>query len=147
VLVRCAQNKGHRLKFQWTGPRRVITVKSDLVFEVENLADGKRETVHARRLQLYRADLDGEEVDPNLQRAAEDTEAVYQGARELRAIREKGNQIQIPVEWDGLPDKVDMTWEPVNQVNEDLPQLLRDFLQTPGMRDLKDKALSMCSLN
>ena len=145
VLVRRAQNKGHKLKFLWTGPRKVIAVRSDLVFEVENLADGRCETVHARRLILYRADFDGVEVDPQLMRAAEHSEAVYQDAHHLCDIRERAGLIEIQVEWEGLPDKVDQTWEPLKSVSEDLPDMLNEFLSSSGKQRLKEKAFSMCS--
>lgn len=83
VLVRRAVTKGHKLQFIWTGPRRIVSVHSDLVYEVEDLLDSKRSTVHARRLQLYRADMDGKAVNPKLQRAAEHAEATFQDAKAL----------------------------------------------------------------
>lgn len=114
-------------------------MKSDLVYEVEDLLKAKQETVHARRLLLYRTDLDGTVVDPKLQRAAEPTETSYQIARGLCNIREKDGTFDVQVEWDGLPDEVDMTWEPMIQVHEDMPELLSDFLKTNGNRKLKRK--------
>jgi len=145
VLVRRSTKKGHKLKFQWIGPRRVTAVKSALVFEVEDLLNThKRDVVHSRRLILYRSDMDGKEVDPNLLRAAEHTETVYQDAQALRAIRLKDGRLEIQVEWEGLPDTVDRTWEPLQQVNEDLPQLLENFLQTAGTRKLKEDAMAQC---
>ena len=47
------------------------------------------------------------------------------------------------VEWEGLPDTVDLTWEPFEQVLEDLPGLLEDFLHTSGKWELKQKALAL----
>lgn len=77
VLVRRAQRKGHKLQFVWRGPRRLTAVKSDWVYEVQDLPQAKRGTVHARRLILYRAGLDGHEVDPILMRYAEHSETTY----------------------------------------------------------------------
>lgn len=71
VLVRRAVSKGHKLQFIWTGLRRIVSVKSDLLYEVKDLLDSKRAMVHARRLQLYRADMDGKALNPKLQWAAE----------------------------------------------------------------------------
>lgn len=144
VLVRRAAKKGHKLKFLWIGPRRVTAVKSDLVFEVEDLLHAKREVVHARRLQLYRADMDKKPVEERLLRAAQHTEAVYQDALALRAIRSTDGAIDIQVEWEGLPDNIDLTWEPLQQVQEDLPELLETYLQTSGSRKLKETALAQC---
>lgn len=73
VLVRRAQKKGHKLQFIWRGLRRVVAVKSDWVYEVEDLILREKETVQARRLTLYRTGLDGSTLDPILLRYAEHT--------------------------------------------------------------------------
>lgn len=43
----------------------------------------------------------------------------------------------IQIEWSGLPDRSDSTWEPILQVEEDLPGMLEDFLETARERELK----------
>ena len=53
-LVRQAQPGRHKLQFVWRGPRRISSVRSDWMFEVENLITNKKEVVHARRLHTYR---------------------------------------------------------------------------------------------
>ena len=97
--------------------------------------------MHARRICLYRAGMDGKEVDPGLLKAAEHTEAAYQDAHELVGIRKCGDRIDIAVQWEGLPDEDDRTWEPLLQVHEDIPRLLTDFLESPGQKKLKATAL------
>eukprot|EP00171_Calliarthron_tuberculosum_P002687 IDg2687t1 len=109
VLVRHAVGGRHKLAFVWTGPHRVANAKSDHVFVIENLISGKREAVHARRLQLYRADMDGKPVTQQLLRAISRTETRYETVNALRGIRADGASINIQVEWDGLPDEVDHT--------------------------------------
>ena len=89
VLVRRAQKKGHKLHFVWRGPRRVTSVRSNWVFEVEDLVQHKRETVHCRRPVRYRCGLDGQEVDPILPRFAEHSETTYQDASEVKDISDK----------------------------------------------------------
>lgn len=145
VLVRRAQRKGHKLQFVWRGPRRVTEVKSAWVCEVEDLIHRKRETVHARRLVFYRAGLEDKEVDPILLRYAEHSETTYQDAKQLCDIRKGAAGIEVLVEWEGLPDKIDLTWEPLGQVTDDLPGILQDFLHTSGKRNLKKEALQLCS--
>eukprot|EP00171_Calliarthron_tuberculosum_P004595 IDg4595t1 len=71
VLVRRAVDRGHKLSYRWTGPRRVLTEVSPLVFEVEDLLTKRVERAHARRLMLYRADMDGVAVDQRLADMAE----------------------------------------------------------------------------
>lgn len=146
VLVRRAHDKGHKLKFMWCGPRRIVNVKSAWVYVVQNILSSKQETVHARRLMKYKSDIDGKEVDPGLLSYAEHLETSYQDSLALRAIRARDNHIEILVEWDGLPDELDQTWEPLQQVSEDLPGMLQDFLCSVHNRTLKTKALTACSL-
>jgi len=69
---------------------------------------------------------------------------MYQDAQELRAIRKNNSQIEIQVEWEGLTDNVDLTWEPLQQFHEDLPGLLEIFLQSAGHRKLKEEAQAQC---
>lgn len=48
--------------------------------------------------------------------------------------------MKINVEWEGLPHKDDWTWEPINQVREDLPGMVEDHLPSHGRRVLKTQA-------
>lgn len=146
VLVRRATASAHKLGFKWIGPRRIREVKSELVFEVEDLLHGKTETVHARRLLLYRADLDGENVHEDLLRAAHHTETLYQDANASRSIRKHEENIEVQVEWSGLSGHVDLTWKPLLTFKEDIPEMLEAFLHSPGQRKLKQAALEQCSL-
>lgn len=144
MLLWMVQHKRHRLKFLWTDRRRVVAFKSSLVFETENFVDGKRDTVHTRRPLLYRADMDGVEVTPELLKAAEHTGKVYQDANDLCEIREKSGQVDVQVEWYGLPDMVDRTWEPLQQVSKDLLDMSREYLTSAQKRSLKEKAYALC---
>ena len=145
VLVRRPQPKGHKLQFLWRGPRRVTSVKSEWVYQVEPLDGGKAELVHARRLTLYRSDMDGCEPEPALLAAAKHSEVVVEMAKRIRDIRRKDNSFEFMIEWEGLPDSVDMTWEPLETVKEDLPGILQDYLYTANKRELNHQALKLCS--
>ena len=148
VLVRTKGSTGHKLQFKWRGPRRITNVVSDLVYEVENLITKKRETVHARRLQFYRSDFDGKEVSLSLTSATEHLETHYQTAHALQNIRQNSStgRLEVAVECAGLPDSDDYTWEPVEQINEDLPGMFHDYLHTSGKRALKRQALAQFNL-
>lgn len=141
VLVRRGVPGKHKLSFDWVGPRRVVEVKSDWVFIVEDLLRGDRRVAHARRLILYRADMDGQPVSPSLLSAAHASESTIEIAHALHSIREEHGSLEVLVEWEGLPDDVDRTWEPVSQIHEDLPGILEDFLHSQDQRQLKLKAL------
>lgn len=142
VLVRRAQKKGHKLQFVWKGPRRISRVKSKWVFEVEDLIEKKLETVHARRLMWYRADREDSEISPELLEYATHSETIYQDAEKLLDIRREDG-LEVHVEWQGLPDRVDRTWEPVAQLIVDIPGMLKEYLETPGKDDLKAEALKL----
>lgn len=55
--------------FKWAGPLRVLQVKADNLSEVEDLVRRRSKIVHGRRLLLYCAELDRNEVHSNLPRA------------------------------------------------------------------------------
>lgn len=95
VLVRRAVSAGHKLNFKWTGPRRVITAKSELVFEVEDLLQRKSEAVHARHRILYLANMDRKTAHPTLVRAAEHNETTYQDAPAPRVIHKTNEGIEL----------------------------------------------------
>jgi len=90
--------------------------------------------------------MDGKEVCPSLRKTAEHSEMSYQILQELRNIREVDGELQVEVEWEGLPDRDDWTWEPLQQIFEDVPGRLEDFLNTTGARVLKKRALTQCNL-
>ncbi len=48
VFVRRAQDRGHKLNFRWIGPRRVVGIVSDLVYDVAKL-DGSVDGARALR--------------------------------------------------------------------------------------------------
>lgn len=60
----------------------------------------------------------------------------------LQCIRNAEERMRINVEWDGLPARKDWTWEPIEQVREDLPGMLEDYLAAEGHRVLKTQARS-----
>jgi hypothetical protein len=44
---------GEKLTFHWRGPKRIVGVLSDFLFEVEDLRNGKVSNFHAQRLRFY----------------------------------------------------------------------------------------------
>lgn len=145
VLVRSATSPPHKLAFMWQGPRRIVETKSELVFIVEDIVSGKREVVHAARIILYRDDLRGKEVSDELRAAAEHSCANYQMASAIHDIRSGQSGYELQVEWDGLPDSVDFTWEPASTLHEDIPVMVMEFLQTSGKTALKTNLRSQLS--
>lgn len=77
VLVRRAQPGEHKLRFIWQGPRRITQVRSEWLYEVQNLITAKCGLVYARRSHLYRPSIDEKDVLPSLLKAAEHSESNY----------------------------------------------------------------------
>lgn len=50
------------------------------------------------------------------------------------------------MEWNGLPDEIDWTWESLSQANEDVPELLKELLTTTGNMNCKQEALRLLKL-
>ena len=144
VLVSSSVNTmgTHKLMPKWKGPRRIVSCDSERVYKVENLITKKQEKVHARRMILYRADMDGVDVDSKLMEQAEFSEKTVQIAKRIHSIRQGDDDEEVRIEWEGLPSELDWSWEPINLIWEDIPGVLEHFLHTAGNRHLKSKALA-----
>lgn len=88
----------HKYSMKWKGPGRIVSCKSDMVFEINYLISKKRIKVHARRMLLYRADMDGTEVEPKPLKQAEFSEGIVHIAEALHSIRWGGTNMEIVVE-------------------------------------------------
>ena len=47
-------------------------------------------------------------MDLSLLQMAENSETIYEDAPALKDIRERNGQLYVQVEWEGLPDVIDM---------------------------------------
>lgn len=129
----------------WRDLRAISDGKSGSAFEVKDLLKGSKEVVHADRLTLYRAQMYNTIIDSALLRYAQNSETSYQDTKELTGIRQGNMGIEISVQKEGLPDKVNFIWEPLSQVAEDLPGCLHLYLRTAWDPALKKKSLLLCS--
>lgn len=128
ALMRTKGTIVHKLKFKWRRLRGITKLVSDLVYEVENLITKKMETVHARRLKFYMADLDEKEVSPSLTAAAEHLETQSQTAHAMQDIRQNSimGRLEVAVEWAGFLISL---ITPGNQYNRYL-KIYLDFFMT-----------------
>ena len=127
--VLCGRIQGShapKLQIRWLGPRRIVTVLTDWLFDVEDLRDGRISRHHASRLKLFAAkDL---EVTQDLLDHVAYVEGGYI-VEELRDLKfdPKTKTWVIQVKWAGL-DELENTWEPAVSLNEDVPAMVRTFL-------------------
>lgn len=120
-------------------------VVSELIYEVECLADGKVETVHAAGLLPYRSNLEGTEVSSHLLRHGEHSEAKYEIIEIFMDIDEGDDGIMVLNQWVRLPDKCDFTWQSFKELYEDVPEALDEFLQECDKVELAAKAKNLLS--
>ena len=130
VLVRRAQDKGHKLNFRWFGPRRIVHVYSDLVYDVAKLNGSDVEQVHCARLILYRHASENSVVSKELLDLADRSEAQYELVEKIIAIGEEHYGIFLQVQWLGLPDAIDYTWVSLKTLFEDMPDFVTEFLNS-----------------
>ena len=123
---------GNKLMAKWLGPMRIDSCVNDHVYMVSNMATGKTWQVHTQRLRPY-ADASlhvTEEIKEHLRYVKH-----RMTVKKLSKIRYDSEQknLQILVEWLGLEPE-EATWEPVENLLEDVPRLVRDYHRKLGRR-------------
>jgi hypothetical protein len=132
VLVAIPKQKiRNKMQIRWSGPYRVIEVINDLIFKVEKLDSTKSEIVHAQRMRFY---CEKDYLSEEFQTTEIDTTEKFE-ISELLDIRSSSSGYEILVRWLGF-EKSDDTWEPVQQIFEDIPLILHDFLIQKGQEDI-----------
>lgn len=116
-------NEGEKLYLRWRGPRRVVSAINDWVYLVEDLRNGELSEVHATRLKFYR---DSSLHETAILSHVLSSETGMQVQRLLRLI-ETTDGIKVAVRWQGLT-RDDDTEEPLHNVYEDVPTLLKKLL-------------------
>lgn len=91
MLIRIARadqpSKSHKISFRWIGSRRIVQVISSHVYICENINTLKREQVHYRWLQLYKAKEENQPSDSNLLKHAQFTEHSIQIVKCIHDIK------------------------------------------------------------
>lgn len=147
VVVRRASDRGHKLRFKWFGPLRITAVHSPLVYSVTSLSNGKTERVHCARILKYDDSLQGSTVPQEMIDIALRTEARYEVVEKILDIGEAPDGIFFQVQWDGLPDKEDWTWQPAADLYADIPDGVRHFLSTCRKKTLVSKLKLQLSIS
>lgn len=123
VLIRRAVRSKHKIDHIWKGAKRILEVILGLVYDVVDIfgEEPKRERVHAKRMVLYRPNMEDKEVDESLLKYAEYSSSAYEVAVTLRGLRKADRRMETQIEWECVPSTDEWTWEPIEQVREDLP--------------------------
>ncbi len=118
-----------KIKMKWTGPHLIVKIDvSDLVFEVQNAISGEKFFSHSSRMKLYQpqnfSNLSVSELE---QVAFNDKEYRF----EIEKLHELHynhfqNRFEFQVYWKGF-DAIDATFEPVENLVKDVPNLVFSF--------------------
>ena len=140
MVAKRVSNDGHKLRVRWKGPRRISRVVSEYVYEVEDLVDQTHAVVHANRLKFYAdSHLD---VTEELLDTIDHNEPHYNTVEKLMDLRfnEASEKFEVQVKWKGF-DHEKPTWEPFENIQEDVPDLSTRFLDKFPNRTLVRMAL------
>ncbi|KAF4045960.1 Calponin homology domain-containing proteinromo [Phytophthora infestans] len=111
---------------KWCGPARVVDTSSNWIFVVENLLTGERREAHASRLKFF-ADAELGITEDLLAQVAHNSEGhVVEELKEAR-YNSTAKTHELLVKWRGLTEE-ENSWEPVQNVIEDVPVLVKKFL-------------------
>lgn len=121
-----ASQRGPKPQLKWHGPFQVVKVHSDFIFTIKNIVSGQTEEAHGRRLKFFR------NSDYEVTEALRDHLAHQEGdllvIEEFLGIRRRRGTVEIKVKWKGF-DATETDWVDVTLLKEDVPVLLRDYVE------------------
>ncbi len=144
-LVGSVSRRRSKLQIRWLGPRRIVQAITDWIFVVEDLRNGKQSTHHVSRLKLFAA------KDLLVTQDLLDHVAYVEGGHIVEELRDcRFDKVQkhwtILVKWMGLSE-AETTWEPVMNLIEDVPSLVRAFILARGEEANVREMARQCSLS
>lgn len=147
VVVAKAKKPPHKLSFTWTGPRRVVAVKSPAVCIVQDLLTNKEETVHVARMRKYCGSLDNVEIPEQVLDLVDRTTSKYDIVDQIIDLRKVEGAFWLRVRWDGLPEPRDYTWANLVDLHEDIPDMVEHYLRTCSKKRLAQSAAAQLKIN
>ncbi len=136
VLIARQQGKtGNKLRVNWRGPFQITRVQSEFIFECKEFINKKHSLVHANRLKFY---ADSKlNVTEELLDTIEHNAPHYNTINRLLDLRRNPitGDFEVKAEWKGF-DYEEPDWEPFDILQEDVPEMLEEFLQTFPEKDL-----------
>ena len=121
----------------------MCTSISTHVFEVEKLATREKMEVHITRLKYY-ADSSLRVTEDIIAHAND--EDLRLEVEKLVDAREHEGGIQLLVSWKGF-DEVEMSWEPINTLLEDIPTLVKAYIRhIPPSHHLRQRLRAMIGM-
>lgn len=128
VLVRRARDRGPKLYFKLYGTCRITAVYSSLVYGLTSLLGGNTERIYSARLTKYQDSLLWKEVLQETLDLADRTQSSYEIIDKIIDIQQAPDGIFFQVQWECLPDKRDWTWHSISELYDDVPDIVKQFL-------------------
>jgi Integrase core domain/Chromo (CHRromatin Organisation MOdifier) domain len=126
LVARRDHHAGDKLTLRWRGPQRIVGTLSDHVYEVQDLVNDGITSVHISRLRFYHDPSLDISADLLAQISHNNQGYTVQSLVDLRYDPE-GQEFLVLVSWLGF-EPHENTWEPLLQLSEDIPDLVRQFL-------------------
>jgi len=79
---------------------------------------------------MYRDSLLGKPVPQEMLDLADHTASRYEIVERILDVGEAPDGMFFRVQWDGLPDESDFTWNPIQSMFADVPDMVHEFLST-----------------
>ena len=129
-----------KLKVRWSGPAQVTATVSNWIFEIRNLITGDTREVHASRLKFY-CDSSLNITEELLKHIAHNSEGhVVEKLLDVRYHKQE-RRYEILVKWRGL-DERENSWEPVVNLFQDVPAVIKTFLRAQRKRPVVKALIS-----
>ena len=129
VLYTAVSKLRGKLQGRKLGPAVITSVRSDWVYEIQNLVTGEKKDVHAQRLEFYHDS--SLEVTENLREHIKYHLRGYEVDR-LLDFRFRQGVWESKVKWAGF-DAEESTWESLQDLCEDVPDLVRVAVKLDGV--------------
>ena len=114
----------------------VVDTISDFVYKVQRVGDlTDIQVVHYSRMQFLTSDaVMAQDVQEWIKSASSSNMDTYE-VDSIRDLQGDGGNAKVLVAWLGFPES-EWTWEPIQQVYQDVPLLVKQFLHATQRREL-----------
>lgn len=119
------KGSGRKVAILWTRPPRVSRVLSDHLYELEDLLNGKLETVHGSQIRNF--GNSGKGIDQGRRNYLHHQRGQYCIVDEFLDLWASAAGPQVLVRYDGFSDE-EPAWMALREMQEDVPGLLSGFL-------------------
>ena len=116
-----------KLSNLWTGPHQIVNQISEWTYQVKDLTSGRVKDVHVDHLKFYKDNKLN--LTPSLREQMAFADVGYEIQRFLDIRKLHGDEWELKVRWKGF-EAADDTWEPIDTLIQDVPDLVQQFLAT-----------------